>query len=364
MKTNRLDQLDGLRGLFCLMVILTHFPFKDSLPVSNFIVRQGYLFVDFFFVLSGFVIAFNYYDNINNTAAFKDYIQKRFLRLYPLLLYTVLVYLAFEIFFVLFFPQLLTHKETLGHLLYLTLDSLTFMNSTPVLGDNLGMNYPTWSISAEMISYMIFGLIVLLFRRSRLLSIVIILVLLMIFLGTKKMYLLEGDWGFARGLVCFFMGVIAFAFSRRYTAESIGNRLEYILPVLLVGLFYFRQQYFEKKGLFIEREIFTLLVVPLFFGSFVFVYAGSKGALVKILCSRFFQYVGKLSYSIYLNHAIVLILVVRGMFSVLKLQENEFNISLSLIVSIIATILYSDITYRLVEKKGKKLLASLLRLKK
>ncbi|MBS1732124.1 MAG: acyltransferase, partial [Bacteroidetes bacterium] len=64
MKTNRLDQLDGLRGLFCLMVILTHFPFKDSLPVSNFIVRQGYLFVDFFFVLSGFVIAFNYYDNI------------------------------------------------------------------------------------------------------------------------------------------------------------------------------------------------------------------------------------------------------------------------------------------------------------
>lgn len=363
MKNYRLNQLDGLRGLFCLMVILTHFPFRDSVLVSNFIVRQGYLFVDFFFVLSGFVIAFNYYDSIISSATFKDYLRKRFLRLYPLLLYTVFIYLAFEVFFVLYFPSLLTHRETIAHLCYLTLDSLTFLNSTVLIGDNLGMNYPTWSISAEMIAYIVFGLAILLAGRKKKWVLSAVLVICMSFLWYKKMYLLEGDWGFMRGIICFTMGVFSFLAFRKYGQRNFPRLPEYIAPIVLVAMFYFRNRYFEMNGLFVQRELFTLAFVPLFFAAFVFIYALSNGYVVDLLCSRFFQYIGKLSYSIYLNHAIVLIIVVRGMFSLLKMEETQFTIAISLLLSLVLTILYSAITFRFVENKGKKLLMKFLNLK-
>ena len=216
MKNIRLNQLDGLRGLFCLVVILTHFPFRDSFFTSNFVVRQGYLFVDFFFVLSGFVISFNYYDIIKTSDDLKQYLQKRFLRLYPLLLYTVFVYLLFELFFVWYFPNLLTHQKTVPHLLYLTFDSLTFLNSTPVLGETLGMNYPTWSISAEMIAYVTFGLILLLSGRRNKLVFCITLLAAGGFLAYKKNYLVEGDWGFVRGLICFIAGIFSLIVFKKY----------------------------------------------------------------------------------------------------------------------------------------------------
>ncbi len=60
----RIKKLDGMRGVFSLMVVVFHYP-KDYLPKiihNNFLVVNSDSFVDFFFVLSGFVISYSNYD--------------------------------------------------------------------------------------------------------------------------------------------------------------------------------------------------------------------------------------------------------------------------------------------------------------
>ena len=103
----RIEKLDGLRGIFSMMLVFYHYP-QEYLPAfifNNFLLRESYTFVDFFFVLSGFVISYNY-STISNSADFFIYLKKRFIRLFPLLIYTSLVYFAYIIFvFILTFSE-------------------------------------------------------------------------------------------------------------------------------------------------------------------------------------------------------------------------------------------------------------------
>ena len=87
----RIHTLDGFRGIFALMIIIDHAA-NDSFIFQNFIVQKADFFVDYFFVLSGFVISYNYLHKIKDFASFKDFMVRRLIRLYPLLLYTTLLF--------------------------------------------------------------------------------------------------------------------------------------------------------------------------------------------------------------------------------------------------------------------------------
>ena len=81
-----------------MMVVLFHYKiFNNSITPdllrSGFVVRQSEIFVDFFFVLSGFVIAYNY-SSIPSVTKFMEFMRKRFVRLFPLLLYTSILFLV------------------------------------------------------------------------------------------------------------------------------------------------------------------------------------------------------------------------------------------------------------------------------
>src|ERR1700729_416362 len=73
----RLQALDAWRGIAATMVVLFHMPIAWSLYGQG-IFRHSWLFVDFFFVLSGFVIAFAYGRRINNGREFTDFMIRRF----------------------------------------------------------------------------------------------------------------------------------------------------------------------------------------------------------------------------------------------------------------------------------------------
>mgnify|MGYP007000141865 CR=1 len=93
-------------------------------------------------------------------------------------------------------------------LLLKTLDTLTFMNATPIFGNGVGMNGPSWSISSEMISYIIFGLITLLVSKRP----QIVFFVFLIFISIILLYYINtfstDDYSFLRGLISFPLGVL------------------------------------------------------------------------------------------------------------------------------------------------------------
>ena len=353
----RITKLDGLRGIFSLMVVIYHYPiqFVPDYFHDFFLIGRSYLFVDFFFVLSGFVISLNYHNLINTRTELMSFIQKRFIRLYPLLLYSTLLFFAMQLGVKVLDPQLAANKDSFLPSVMDTLDTLLFLNSTPVINDSAGMNYPSWSISAEMIAYIFFGLISLwTIGKRQYMVMATSIVVGMIFLVWVDQSGITTNYNFVRGILSFNIGY--FVYHLRNERFQFGRWTEGLVFLGLLGVLYLSDiSATSSLSAFIDS-----CLIPLFFGTAIFVIIHSDGFVSRSMDSRTAQYLGKISYSIYLNHAIVLRVVSMGIFSVLKVPQTpiiQFSVC-ALIVAIV--IVYSHFTYKIVEVAGGRLLKRIL----
>ncbi|MCC9166549.1 acyltransferase family protein [Pontibacter harenae] len=346
--SHRITKLDGIRGIFSLIIILAHLP-EQHLPFnwhSSFIVRESSILVDFFFVLSGFVITYNY-QAFASTSGFKVYLKKRFVRLYPLLFYTTTVFLLFKLAFNLYLPHLVNLNEPTSALLLQYLDTILFLNSTPLLGATLAMNGPSWSISAEMIVYVLYGLVLLYSvtkPRTKTKLMLTLLGLSVLFCLYKGEYFFGGDYGFIRALLAFIIGYLVFLLSK-YTFR-LPSFLEIFIPINILAICYMLN---ISHGT--TKEMIGLGVVPLFFGLSILLLLKSDGYVSKLLETKPFQFLGDISYSVYLNHNLMIILIPRFFFTFLKLEINNLTQSLVLLTTVGALILYSYLTWVVIEKK-------------
>lgn len=345
----RVEQLDGLRGIFSILVVAHHHnAFRDSIFYNNFFVINSSLFVDFFFVLSGFVIAMNYMDKLRSKEDFGTFIKKRFIRLYPLLFFTEVIFIIANLIGDHSSLKNVSDMD-LSYYLQAGLDTLTFMGSTPILGDWMGINYPAWSISSEMISYVVFGIVLVLLPAHKYWAFLLVTIASAGFIVFKGEYMLVYDYGFIRGLLCFCMGIFTFAILRDRSFKLTLYEIPYL--IVLVGAMYATHHY--------EWNLIRL-IFPVLFAIGIIIFASSTGIVTQLLSSTPFQYLGRISYSIYLNHAIVLIFVNICLFRVLKWQPTESRIALSLIISISLTVFYSHFTYEFIEKRFGKFLKNKL----
>lgn len=343
----RITKLDGLRGIFSLMIFFHHYDveFLPDLIYNNFLIRESFLSVDFFFVLSGFVISYNY-NSINTIKSFWIYLKKRFIRLYPLLFFSTILFLGFKIISNTYFPLNVNKIEDVSLLIYQTFNTLLFTNSTPILGVVDGMNGPSWSISAEVISYIIFGLVSLYsIGRKRNLVLILIITLGVIFSILNRDHFTIGEYSFVRGLISFNLGYFVWFFSQR--DFKLSNKLEYLIPVLFCVLIY---KFHGLEGF--TKQIFGLSIFPLFFGLSILIFIKTNGYLSKILNSSPFSFLGNISYSIYLNHFLLKLIIPRGFFVIIKIPQNSFTEILVFVFTIFTVIIFSYFTYKIVEKKG------------
>ncbi|CAG5068510.1 hypothetical protein DYBT9623_01241 [Dyadobacter sp. CECT 9623] len=341
----RVEQLDGLRGIFSVLVIAHHHnAFKDHYLYNNFFVINASLFVDFFFVLSGFVIALNYVNRIHTTGDFFQFLKKRFIRLYPLLFYTEVIFVIANL---VGDQSSMKNVGSLGlsYYFYTAFDALTFMGSTPVFGSWISNNYPSWSISAEMISYLVFGLVILCLPRFKYFAFTLITIVSAVFIYSRGEYLLAYDYGFVRGLLCFCLGIFTHFILSKRTFHLSAFEIPFLI-VLLTAMYLVH---------YWDLNLWKLVFPPLF-SIGIIIFASSTGFVSQMLSSKPFQYLGKISYSIYLNHALVLILVNVLLFRFLKSQPTDLMIAISLTSSILLTIIYSHFTYEYVEMKFGKFL--------
>tara|TARA_B100001057_G_scaffold453971_1_gene499337 strand:+ start:2462 stop:3535 length:1074 start_codon:yes stop_codon:yes gene_type:complete len=343
----RIDKLDGLRGFCSLMVVFYHYPqsFLPDFIFSNFFIRESRSFVDFFFVLSGFVISYNY-STLSNINDFWLYIKKRFIRLYPLLLFTTLVFLLFKVFSDNFFPELVNSPKSIKLYLLDTCNTLLMLNSTPVFGElskYLGMNHPSWSVSAEFISYVLFGLSSLFFfNKKNLFSFVTICLCVVVYAVKEQFSFSNYTWFFLRGIIGFNIGCIVYwLFTKKF---SVKNNLELILPLFIISVSYFFYNYeFSFKG------VVNLIFRPLFFGFVILVLLKTNHYFSKFLESKPLKFLGVISYSIYLNHILLLLILPRIAFKFFGFPQSFFSQFLVLSLTILFVILYSTLTYAYIE---------------
>jgi peptidoglycan/LPS O-acetylase OafA/YrhL len=304
--------LTSLRFFAALWVLALHY--SEQMPVHSStytaFFENGRLGVDFFFVLSGFILTHVYLGQLRQGRfSFKSFVARRFARLYPLHLATLLVVLgyvalgrALDISFK--NPDAYTW-ETFWHNL-LMLHGWGFSES-------LSWNYVSWSISAEWFAYLAFLPLALLFIRlpgghaARLglaLATFTLLYLASPPLVGQQLTLLTYDFAMLRILPEFMLGVALYHLSLDWDLDwRSGPWLLATVLALLVAVAHFDLGHYPA----------VLLLAVLIFGA---ASLERQGAL-RFLRNRALVYLGETSYALYMTHAIVFILYFKAMSLVL-----------------------------------------------
>ena len=149
--------LDGLRGIAALAVVIFHFMEWIFTDISKNFIGHGFLAVDFFFCLSGFVIGYAY-DNRIKKMGVGEFFKSRLIRLHPLVvLGSVLGLLSF-----LFDPFAAPTAYGAGKLILLFVGSL-FLIPLPVMEDRsfnlFGFNAPSWSLFWEYVANIFYAFV-------------------------------------------------------------------------------------------------------------------------------------------------------------------------------------------------------------
>lgn len=349
---NKINSLETLRGLAALIVAMYHFP-----STSFLFVEGGYLGVYFFFSLSGFVIALNYFHVINSYKSLVKFQVKRFFRIYPVHIFVLFLVLGIQVLklITLKFFNLSTDKEAFTPEYWYTLtdfvNHIFLVQAVTNNGYSLSWNSAAWTISTEFYSYLIFGLITLCVRNNRLIFIIISLLFIYFFNIINSITEIYINHLFLGCLKFFLTGCIFF-----FIYEKIKFRLNDIFFIILVSLlFYIYLEYFKLGNILFCTII--LLVAILKEGSFI----------NRFLNFYPFVYFGTISYSFYMIHQSVLYLYIQSLKFIFKVPflytgdvasntgnayyDTFITISYIIISGILASFMYKYIEDKLRKKK-------------
>ncbi|MFK0688857.1 acyltransferase family protein [Mesorhizobium sp. IMUNJ 23033] len=317
--------LDSWRGICALLVALFHFPTSSMISQSAF-VGGSYLFVDFFFVLSGFVIASSYADRLNEPDEVARFALVRFGRLYPLHLVMLLGFAAFEMLRLLL-PQLRGTGAApfTGGFDIKSLVTNLFLLQGMGLEDHLSWNAPSWSISAEFFTYLMFaGVVFVAGRRAWIWFVAAALTAPLFLLAFSNRHIdVSFDFGFIRCLYGFSLGALLAWFQHDSIAEArqslAGGRarmawtLAEIIMIAVIGLF-----------VSLAGSNDAGIAAPFVFALALFLFAHEGGLVSALLRSRPMLVLGAFSYSIYMVH----IFVQARMINVAGLVERKLGLGL------------------------------------
>ncbi|MCB1557886.1 MAG: acyltransferase [Alphaproteobacteria bacterium] len=318
----RFHALDSFRGLCALLVAMAHFNAYSIFHHSPIFDRGG-IYVDFFFVLSGFVIFANYGEKLRNGFGMGKFIWLRFWRLYPLHIFVFLAFVGSDL------AQMIFHVE--GAALYkpfsapgegwdAILSNVFLLHSMGVL-DVLSFNGPSWSISVEFYTYILFALVLVVAPRHyrMVLAFLAIVSAWIVYINHYTLFA-KLDFGYFRCIYGFICGVFAFEIYSR--VKNLKERfsikmftlVESVLLVLVISYIGF-----GARGL-------DSFAAPIVFLVTVVLFSFEGGMVSKLLKMKFFLLLGALSYSIYMTH----IFISGKLFSLpVRLLENFYGLSLS-----------------------------------
>lgn len=303
------EVLDGLRGVAAITVVIFHlleaFTGGDH---QKQIINHGYLAVDFFFLLSGFVIGYAYDDRWNRMSV-KDFFKRRLIRLHPMIIMGMLI--GAIAFYFSASPALFPHinEVPIWKLILVMVIGFTLLPVPTSLdirgwGEMHPLNGPAWSLFFEYIANILYALFVRKFSNTVLFVFVFLAGCALIHLAvTSPNGDLIGGWsldfqqlriGFTRLLYPFFGGLLL---SRIVRPGQINHAFVWCSLLVLVVLSVPRIGGHENlwmNGLYDSLSIVFLF--PLI------VYLGASGEMKGVVMTRVCRFFGDISYPIYIIH--------------------------------------------------------------
>ena len=298
--------LDGLRGVAAITVVCFHI--FESFATSHLDqkINHGYLAVDFFFILSGFVVGYAY-DDRWGTMRIKDFIKRRIMRLHPMVVMGAVI--GAIMFYFQGCPVWDVSKVTITALFIATLINALLIPATPGteirgLKEMYPLNGPTWSLFFEYIGNILYALFIRKLSTKALALLVFVAGCGLAVFATLGPY---GDIcaGFSLTGIEFIAGFLRVLFS--FSAGLLLTRI--FKPANIKGAFWI-----------CSLSIVAFLAVPriggaehlwmnglydtICFAVFfpIIVYLGASGKTTDKYTSRICNFLGDISYPLYMVH--------------------------------------------------------------
>lgn len=299
--------LDGLRGVAALMVVAFHIFEAHATSHLDQVINHGYLAVDFFFLLSGFVIGYAYDDRWNKMTI-GDFFKRRLVRLQPMVVMGMIVGAAcFYFQDSVLWPDI--HTVPVWTMLLVMLIGCTLI-PVPTSMDIRGwtemhpLNGPGWSLFFEYIANILYALFVRKFSKT--------LLSILVFLSAAALVHLAvmgpngdviGGWslepaqlriGFSRVMYPFFAGLLLFRVGKLIQIKNAFPICSLLIIVVLAMPRFGGSADLWMNGLYDSLSI--ILLFPLI------VFLGAGGEVKGRLSSRVCRFFGDISYPIYITH--------------------------------------------------------------
>lgn len=337
---NRYYLLDIARGVAALIVVIFHYRLFyqvqisenlfniNQLPFNDFLIiffKNGWLAVQFFFILSGFIFYELYLEKITlKKITLKNFFILRFSRLYPLHLFTLILTVILIYLFNFFDIKSFKIEGDIYHFI-LNFFLIHFWG----FEQYQSFNEPSWSVSIEMMCYLIFFFIFSLKLNKYFTTIFLIIISAIIY---------NFNIFISYGLYCFFIGGMC---NLIYKKIDTGKFMIFFCIILAISIISLLQ---------IENTIYNkVILLSITLPSIILILASFQKK--NILIGKNFRFLGDISYSIYLNHFVIQLLV-HLIFGIFDIKVN-FNSEIVFIIYLAFIIISSTFTYYYLENNAK-----------
>ena len=304
---NHYEILDGLRGVAALIVVIFHVFETYSGDRFHQFINHGYLAVDFFFVLSGFVVAYAYDDRWGKMTQW-DFYKRRLIRLQPMIIIGSLI--GAVLFYFQASPVFSLISGTpvwqmlLVMLIGFTLIPLPQSMDIRGWGEMHPLNGPAWSLFFEYVANILYALVIRRFSKTLLAIFVFIsaclLINLLVFgpqgdlIGGWSLDKTQLNIGFTRLLYPFFAGMLLCRMGKLIHVKGAFA----ICAILLVVVFSIPRigdaKHLWENGLY--ESFCVIIVFPLI------VSIGAGGVLTGKRSIRMCNWLAGISYPLYITH--------------------------------------------------------------
>ena len=290
----RFEALDALRGVCAILVVMFHMPVASHWRDWGF-VQHSYLFVDYFFVLSGFVIAHAYAGRLKSWPDSGRFMVRRFGRIWPLHVLMLAAFIGLELARLIFHFDGATPfaRDRSVEAIFTNLLLIQAWHVHPYLT----WNGPAWTLSAEWACYLIFaGLVLIAPRRFRWIGLVLAVIGgVTVLLYARRWMNTTFDFAVPRAVYGFFLGCLLQGLWTRIPRlkGAAATGLEVLVLAAICGFV----GYAEGP---------TTVAVTLIFLAVVWVFAGEEGRLSRLLDHPALVTMGRWSFAIYMVHMFIL----------------------------------------------------------